>query len=242
MSSPLTKKLHRGVALEGLDREALDSLSAQTAKLPSKETLVSEGERCVSIYFFVSGWACRFKTVPGKSRQIIGFLVPGDHVAADHALAHRLDYGVCTLTDCDVIEVPIQALQRLVEERPGIDHGLRWAALADVATLREWLLGLGRRSAEKRLAHLFCELHTRLESVGLADHNSFALPLTQTTLGDALGLSPAHVNRSLQSLRARQFVSFAAGLVEIASVERLRKFAGFDPRYLQLDVPSPGLD
>ena len=52
------------------------------------------------------------------------------------------------------------------------------------------MIGLGRRSAYKRIAHLFCELLVRFKSVGLAPNGSLDLPLTQEELGDALGLSP----------------------------------------------------
>ena len=66
--------------------------------------------------------------------------------------------------------------------------------------LQEWLTGLGQRTADKRIAHLFCELHARLQAVGLTSEGEFELPLTQQELSDTVGISVVHVNRSLRAL------------------------------------------
>ena len=70
-----------------------------------------------------------------------------------------------------------------------------------MALSREWMLGLGRREAYGRMAHLLCELYVRLKAVGLANGHGYEMPLTQAELGDALGLSTVHVNRTLQDLK-----------------------------------------
>ena len=40
-----------------------------------------------------------------------------------------------------------------------------------------------------------------MRALGLVVQSSFELPLTQTEIGDATGLSNVHVNRTLQELR-----------------------------------------
>ena len=40
------------------------------------------------------------------------------------------------------------------------------------ATLREWLVGMGQREADRQMAHLFCELLVRLRPVGLGDEHA----------------------------------------------------------------------
>ncbi|MCF7701920.1 helix-turn-helix domain-containing protein [Loktanella sp. M215] len=67
----------------------------------------------------------------------------------------------------------------------------------------EHLVRLGRRDADKRLAHFLLELWSRLTFVGMADRTGYACPLTQFHLADALGLTSVHINRSLRRLRER---------------------------------------
>jgi CRP-like cAMP-binding protein len=102
-------------------------------------------------------------------------------------------------------------------------------------------LVLGRRSAYKRIAHLFCELLVRFKSVGLAPNGSLDLPLTQEELGDALGLSTVHVNRVLQALRADGLIALQSGKLTINDWESLQEEeAGeFEPNYLHLPRGTP---
>ena len=119
-----------------------------------------------------------------------------------------------------------------LSERPAIARALWWTTLVDEATLREWLVNIGQRDAETSIAHLFCELHLRLKAIGLSDGGDFSLPVTQTELGDTMGLSTVHVNRSLQSLRAKRLITLRGGRLVILDVARLRAACQFNPNYL----------
>ncbi|MGX9148336.1 Crp/Fnr family transcriptional regulator [Mesorhizobium sp. 128a] len=92
------------------------------------------------------------------------------------------------------------------------------------------------------LAHLFCELHARLEAVGLTDDGHFDLPVTQVELADTMGLSFVHVNRSLAELRKQNLATLRDNKIVIPHVGRLKAYAGFDPSYLHIRVPAGGND
>jgi CRP-like cAMP-binding protein len=112
---------------------------------------------------------------------------------------------------------------------------LWWATLVDEATLREALVNIGRRDAEQRVSHLICELHLRLQAVGLANGGDFDLPLIQAELADAVGISAVHANRTLQSLRQQNLIRLAGRSMTILDVPRLRSLCGFNPNYLHLE-------
>lgn len=59
------------------------------------------------------------------------------------------------------------------------------------------------------------------------------MPLTQLVLGDALGLTPVHVNRVLRQLRLAGTMELRNGSLVIASIAQLAAVAGFDDHYLQ---------
>ena len=75
-------------------------------------------------------------------------------------------------------------------------------SLIDAAVARAWVKVLGGDDAFGKFAHLMCELYVRMDVVGLAGGNSCPLPLSQSQLGEALGTSSVHINRTLQRLRA----------------------------------------
>jgi CRP-like cAMP-binding protein len=94
---------------------------------------------------------------------------------------------------------------------------------------------IGRREAYPRIAHLFCELFVRFRAIGLNNGDSYPMPITQSELADATGLSTVHVNRTMQELRADGLIKTTKkGVVTILDWEALQKAAEFDPTYLHL--------
>jgi CRP-like cAMP-binding protein len=110
--------------------------------------------------------------------------------------------------------------------------------LIDAAVFREWMIGIGRRSAYTRIAHVLCELMVKMRAVGLANGYQCDLPITQTELGDALGLSTVHVNRSLQELRGDGLIEWRSGTLTALNWEGLKQAGEFDPTYLHLDAAA----
>lgn len=169
----------------------------------------------------------------------MAFLVPGDFCDLHVAILGAMDHGIATLSGCTVVDIPVLTVEDLTSNHARINRALWWATLVDEGILREWLVNMGRREAPQRLAHLFCELLVRLQTVNLAKDDSYDLPLTQSELGDTLGLSSVHVNRSLQGLRSQGLLTFERGRLSILDVPRLALFAGFDRSYLHLDQRQP---
>ena len=134
--------------------------------------------------------------------------------------------------------IPRHAILELTHHHPRITHALWWATLVDEATLREWLVNVGQRPALTRVAHFFCELLLRLRAVGLAEDDGCDMPLTQEDLADVFGLTPVHVNRTLQELREAGLIVLRNRRLEIPDAERLKAFCGFNPNYLHL-APRP---
>ena len=94
-------------------------------------------------------------------------------------------------------------------------------------------MGLGRRTAQTRLAHFLCEVSYRLQLRGRNDLDAFEFPLTQSELADILGLSTVHVNRVLQVLRSRGLIELNRHRLVIRNRPGLYEISEFDPGYLQ---------
>jgi CRP-like cAMP-binding protein len=109
---------------------------------------------------------------------------------------------------------------------------LFWWFSCESAIYAEHLVDLGRRSAIERVAHFLLELLVRLQSVGLAENQSYKIPLTHELIADALGLSIPHVNRVLRRLREENMVVIEDQRVTIKDVDSLSELADFEPSYL----------
>lgn len=234
MYNPLILKLEHGADLTEADRVTLRGVTARTRSVAAHQDIIKEGDRPDEVRLMMSGFACRYKVLADGRRQIMAYLVPGDFCDLHVAILGEMDHGIATLSPCEVVEIPRATIETLTRDQPRITRALWWASLVDAGTLREWLVNMGQRPAEQRIAHLFCELHARLNAVGLVKSDGFDFPLTQHELGDSMGLSTVHVNRTLQELRGRGLIAFRAKVLNILDVKRLSAFAGFSPNYLHL--------
>ena len=97
--------------------------------------------------------------------------------------------------------------------------------LIDAAIFREWVANVGSRQAYSRVSHLLCEMVVRFGAVGLTNSYSCDLPITQTELADATGLSTVHVNRTLQTLRRKKLIRWKDSKLEVLDWQGLGKLA-----------------
>jgi CRP-like cAMP-binding protein len=94
---------------------------------------------------------------------------------------------------------------------------------------------MGRRHADRQIAHLMCEFLSRLQAVGRAPDNVLKMPVTQAQLADTVGMTPVHVNRTVQHLRELGLISWRGKTLTIVDVDGLHAFAGFDANCLHLN-------
>lgn len=219
--------------LSAEERTALDDCPASRRSFKAGADLIGEGEAVDHLYFLVEGWACQYITSRDGRRQISALLVPGDVCDLDALLFNRLDCGVRMLNAGTVLAVPRDRVAALAGTYPGIAQGFTWLGFAENAILARRTLCLGRLSARERLAHLLCEVAVRLGFNDDGGEISFDMPLTQEHLGDMLGLTPVHVNRTMQQLRSDGLLASTTRRIAICDVAALRRAGEFQPHYLR---------
>lgn len=239
----LTRKLENFAALSQDDKRFLDEVTRTVREIGARQDLISEGDAPDHVHLILEGFACRYKITPDGGRQIIAYLVPGDFCDLHVSLLGEMDHNLATLSASTICLLPRHGLERLAEAHPSLTRALWWATLVDEAVLREWLVNMGRRPAPQRIAHMFCEVLTRLQAVELAPGGRIDFPLTRADLADTAGLSTVHVNRVVQDLRDRRLIAWKGRALAVLDAAGLEAFAGFDPNYLHLQRspnPRPG--
>ena len=234
----MIQRLETFRTLSTVDRDALIKATEDTRSVPSQTDLLREGDAPEFVRVLVEGFACRHKIVDGGRRQIVGFLVPGDICDAHVFTLSHTDHNVVVLTEAKVATIPRDTVESILATHPAIARALLWSSLVNESMSREWLANMGRRLPSKRIGHLLCEMLTRLRAAGLVLDDRFTFPITQADLGDTVGLSTVHVNRTLQELKRKKLIASKRWLFEILDVPALMAFSDFDPAYLHLD-PAP---
>lgn len=235
MGNAFTRKLSRFADFSDDEFAALESVSANPEHRARGGDLIRQGERPDAVQLLLDGWAFRYKVLKNGRRQILGYLLPGDICDVHITLLNEMDHSIGLLTDAEVVTIPAQQLQELMERHRRIELALWCSVLVDEAILREWLTNVGQRDSFGRVGHHLCELWHRMNSVGLVNENEqFDLPLTQEELGDSLGLTSVHVNRTLKRLREDGLIELTNRRLTVLDPMRLAEVTGFDSAYLHL--------
>jgi CRP-like cAMP-binding protein len=229
------KKMRARDEISAEEERAIRALVSQVIEIPEDRTFVRHGEELHQSTLLLEGWLARAKDLPSGQRQIAELHVPGDFADLHGFALKHLDHDVVSITRCRLALVPHDRLVDLTERFPHLTRVYWFSTNVDAAIHREWTLSLGRRSALSRMAHLFCELHVRLGIIDYTTNEGYDLPLTQVELGECLGLTAVHVNRTLQELRRMGLIELQSRRLTIFDLPALKALAEFDPAYLYLE-------
>jgi CRP-like cAMP-binding protein len=232
MENAFVTKLKGFAPLDAAECALLEGVCETTRVVPPRHDLIREGDKPGPVYVVLEGWACRYKLLPEGGRQIMAFLMPGDFCDMHVAVLEEMDHNIATITKARVAAVPRNQMEQLIDATPSLSHAFWRAQLVDEATLRAWIVSMGRRGSVERVAHLMCELYIRANNIGLATRDQLAFPLTQVVLADALGLTTVHINRVLRKLRMEGVMEIGRGMLLIADPQKLARIAGFQDNYL----------
>ena len=231
----LIRKLESIATLTDEERRAVESLPVRIHNLDARQDIVRDGDKPTHCCLVLDGWVCRYKLLSEGKRQIFSFHVPGDIPDLQSLHIHTMDHSLATVRKATVAFIPHESLRELTARFPGVASIFWRDTLIDGAIFREWMVGMGRRAAFERIGHLICEMYLKLHAVGLAEGYRCPLPITQTDLADALGLTPVHVNRVLKDMRGRALITLRSSTLVIEAWDELLRVSEFDPQYLHLE-------
>jgi CRP-like cAMP-binding protein len=233
-ASAFIRKLESIFDLTAEERLTVESLPARIRDVKAGEALAREGDRPTHCCLIIAGLACRSKLVGDEGgRQIMSFHISGDIPDLQSLHVDLMDHDLAMLQTGKVAFIPHADIKAMNEQHPRVSAALWRNTLIDASIFRQWMVGIGRKSAYARVAHLICELLVLARSVGLAEYAIEQTP-TQEELGDALGLSVVHVNRTMRALREDGLVATDGRRLTVLDWEGLQSAASFTPAYLHL--------
>jgi CRP-like cAMP-binding protein len=224
--------LHR--TLEPADEAAIRKLTPRTRLVLAGEDIVRQGDRPNVAVILLSGMLARYHTLETGDRQYLSFHIAGDMPDIQCLFLSAMDHSVCALNDAAVGTLAHEQLAQLIQSRPVVGLALWRMTYVDASIFRQAITNNGARSHSARLAHLLCEQYERARQARLAIGRFCDFPVRQAQIGQALGMAPVSVNRTLQKLRRGRLADLRSGKLEILNWPGLAVLAGFDPAYLHL--------
>jgi len=232
-SHPFVVKLLAHGALNSEDLRALGRVLNRKVTVKKGQDIIVRGYEYKTLDIVESGFALRYTLLHQGGRQIINAVLPGDIVGFPASFFKPSIFSVMAATTMSLHRISFEALTDLCKERSNIAVALIWYAAREASIYAHHLVNAGRRSPLERVGHFLLEIHFRLKDVGCASEDSFELPFSQESIGDAVGLSAPHVNRMLSELRRQGLIGTENHTIKILDRAALQVLAEFESSYLK---------
>lgn len=204
---------------------ALEQMAALAGPLfeVAARNIVPHGELQQPVYLVAEGWGYAYYDFPDGRRHVVDVLVPGEIVGVAAACARRPAPRLRTLTPMTAARLDGADLRQRQDSSADVAHGLSRLLAVEQTELTEQMGSLARHTAYERVAALLLRLYRRLENRPPTSPTVFVCPVSQQVIGDMLGLSVVHVNRSLRRLSEDGILRKRSGDVEILDPAALRR-------------------
>jgi CRP-like cAMP-binding protein len=232
----LVRTLGRHSTLSIRDERAIRKLHPRVSAVARDVDIVRQGDQPDVAVMVISGMLARYHTTSGGDRQYLSLHIAGDLPDLQSIFLGIMDHSLCALDDAQIASFRHSEVLSVLKRSPFTAIAFWRHTLIDAAIFRQGITRNSTRSAVARIANLFCEQFTRARIVGVASGWSCPFPLSQTKIGQVVGLSIATVNRATQSLRHENCAQVRAGRLHVLNWRRLCQQAGFEPVYLRGDL------
>lgn len=205
---------------------------AHRKKVHPGQTIISDEEPVDFFANVIAGAVKLTKTLPDGRQQIVGLLFAPDFLG--RAYSRNNPYTAEAATEVEICCFPHAAFERLSAEYPGLQQRLFQHTLDELDAAREWMLLLGRKTAEEKVASFLYMLARRSLMIGCNHQENpgvahFELPLTRADMADYLGLTIETVSRQLTKLKTANVIRLNSNrLILVPDLQRLARVAGQD--------------
>lgn len=217
-------------ALSNDELSALNAASRQRV-FEEGQTIVTEGDPSL-VANIASGVCIEKKSMPDGREQVVALLFAADFISGN--LHGTSDTTVQAVSDVRLCQHDRSSFGKLLVEHQGLQKAYLDHAQSELAEAREWMLLLGQKTAEERVATFLLRLATRVTQAGCSMHvpsdahdgMRFEIPITRAQIAAYLGLTIETVSRKLRGLCDQGVIELVGNRsVVLRSVARLRAAA-----------------
>ncbi|QLF70601.1 Crp/Fnr family transcriptional regulator [Peteryoungia desertarenae] len=195
-------------------------------RIDAGNEVIGQGENVSSYSNILKGVVKLSKMMSDGRQQIVGLQFAPDFMGRPFLGESTITAEAATETE--VCTFPRSVVDRMVAEVPEMEHKLYDQSLKELDEARDWMLTLGRKTAQEKVASFLYLILSHIDPE--SDHRStFDLPLSRADIADFLGLTIETVSRQMTKLRKDGIIIIENNRhVIVPDSDRLREAAGID--------------
>ena len=228
---------HRLDLFDAIEDEAKDALLAITherREVAKGERIRQAGGPATDFWCVAEGWFYSSGALSDGGRQVYAFHLPGDIMGLQDL---GWEVAVCDMaaaTKGALLRIDKEEFREVVGEHPVLAAFFMTFGIYDHTRLIDQLRVVGRMPAIKRVAHLLLQLASeQAEPDGLAADKgpwTMLLPIDQSLIGDAVGLTNISVSRMMGELEERGLILRSGRRIRLPDVSAIKAFCDYTER------------
>ncbi|MEL6478890.1 MAG: helix-turn-helix domain-containing protein [Pseudomonadota bacterium] len=207
------------------------------------QEIVGEGAPIEALGSVVHGVVALHKTLEDGRRQMVGLMFASDFIG--RPMRNIAPYDAIAVTDVRMCLFHRSQFEEILGRHVGLERRLLEMVLDELDCARDWMVLLGRKTAQERLASFLMILArrtSRLEKTPLMDGLLVEIPLTREAIAEYLGLTIETVSRQLTRLRKDGLVAMEDQRhLRLLNLHALAEITRDDPGLIEEDGDSAGL-
>jgi len=202
------------------------SASTRRRRIEHGETISFEEDEVVDYANIVEGAVKLTKILKDGRQQIVGLQFAPEFIGKP--FSEMTTVSVEAATDVEICVFPKAEFERMLQQEPDFEHRLLEQTLTQLDDARSWMVTLGRKTAQEKVASFLVLLANNLGRMNAGSGNmiAFTLPLKRADIADFLGLTIETVSRQMTRLRKDKLIDIQRNLdVTVLDMPRLKDLA-----------------
>ncbi|MBB4660128.1 Crp/Fnr family transcriptional regulator [Parvularcula dongshanensis] len=230
-AEPLRRRLNVFETISDEAKRALMDVLGPTSNVRKGDQLRQVGGPAVEFWIVEQGWFFDCSTLGDGGRQVYTVYQPGDVMGLQDL---GWEVAVCdtvAATDGVIVRIGKDDFSTVVAQHPALAAYFLTYGIYDHTRMIDRLRVVGRMEAVKRVGHFLLQCFSdQADPDGLPRAGRFHLPLDQSVIGDAVGLTNISVSRMMSELEKQGLIDRSGRSVHVPDVPALASFSEFTER------------
>ncbi len=235
-NSCLVAKLSHYAELDDTHEQLLAKLEKTERQVANGEEIYAGGDPMTHLFCVKSGWFYGYTNLPDGGRHVVRIYHPGDIIGFSGLAFRHQSINLRSATEGCLCPFEKQDLDIIIKTAPLITALLFTLAAREQVIIIDTLRAASRMRPRARLAFLLLDIASRLRITNSTMTNRFRLPLTQTDIGDTVGLTNVSVSRTLVEMQQDGLIQRVDGDVVLLQEDALREACDFQDRHADMDT------
>jgi CRP/FNR family transcriptional regulator, anaerobic regulatory protein len=196
---------------------------AQTA--PDRRMICHPKDWSEFVPIICKGWATSSIILADGRRQILSFLLAGDLVSTACIFGPTSGRSVEAITEVTYRKFRRGDVKAALFKNPDLLETLSQVCIEEREQADQLAIGLGRRTADERIARLILNLADKLAKRGMMSGATLHFPLRHRHVADATGLTTNHACKVLRDFQRARLINIKNRSLTIINATELRHAA-----------------